>query len=84
MRQVVNIAFDGDPPAVGPGDRVECRTARGEWVPMVAHSEPRYDADNAFGGRCYLTVAVSAPGGRIVNWPAESVRTALPEDGTDG
>jgi len=53
---------------------------------MVARSEPRYDTGNALGGRCYLTVAVSLPGGRIVNWPAEAVRrrAALPEDGTDG
>lgn len=86
MRRPILVAFEGERPAVGPGDPVECRTVTGGWRQMVARSEPRYDTGNALGGRCYLTVAVSLPGGRIVNWPAEAVRrrAALPEDGTDG
>ncbi|HEX6970232.1 MAG TPA: hypothetical protein VF174_15665 [Micromonosporaceae bacterium] len=38
----INVAFEGDPPRVGPGNRVECLTASGEWITMRAHSEPRY------------------------------------------
>ncbi|HEY5987345.1 MAG TPA: hypothetical protein VIV12_13365 [Streptosporangiaceae bacterium] len=80
--RTVNIPYDGTPPDVGPGDEVRCRTANGDWVRHVARSTPRYDRDNAIGGRCFLTVAVTPldewrdlrDDARWVNWPAEDVR----------
>ena len=78
MARCVNIAFEGERPNVSDGDAVECRTALGTWVPMIARSGPRYDYAHAIGGRCFLTVSVVLGDDSLVNWPAEDVRPAAP------
>jgi len=76
------VPFEGAPPAVGPGDRIEVRSAGSEWRPAVARSEPRYDWSNCIGGRCHLTVSVSVHGyDSPLNWPAEAVRPVAAEAG---
>lgn len=74
-----DVPFEGERPDVKNGDEVECRTASADWVRKTARSSPRYDRDNALGGCCYLTVAVSEPGDDDwVNWLAVDVRRAAP------
>lgn len=73
------VPFAGEPPKVEPGDKVEIRTALGEWVPAIACSGPRFDFEQALGRQTYLTVAVDNATiteryERAVNWPAEDVR----------
>ena len=76
--RAMHIAFTGPRPDVKPGDRVECRTAGGEWFETRAHSVPRYEDRTAIGGKAYLTVAVEW-GGTVANWPAEDVRPIAAE-----
>lgn len=74
---VTAVMFNGEPPNVADGDRVEVREASGTWRPTVARGAARYDFPNAIGRWCYLTVPVDWPGaGSVVNWPAEHVRVA--------
>lgn len=65
--------FDGTPPDVRDGDRIEVRNAYDDWLPAVAKSAPRYDHANAHGS-CWLSVSVQLSNGRVLNWPAEHVR----------
>jgi hypothetical protein len=68
------VPFNGEPPMVAKGDAVLCMTADGNWWPMTADGPARYDEANAVG-KVFLTVPVVIGPGRIVNWPAEHVRT---------
>lgn len=70
------VPFAADPPPVTDGDQIEIRDMDGNWAATTAHSAPRYDLENAFAGKCFLTVAVNWGDGTIVNWPAEDVRLA--------
>ena len=65
------------------GDRVLCRTAFDEWVPMVAHSGPRVDFEHATPrSRAYRSISVTGGGwDSPVNWPVEDVRPAPPSEG---
>ena len=74
------VPFEGTPPEVKAGDRVQIRDVDGEWHDVIANSEPRYDYDTAVGGHCHLTVSIRF-GNETVNWPAEDVR---PEFATGG
>lgn len=79
------VPFEGTPPPVSAGGRVEILDARtGRWLPAVAASEPRYDHAHAIGP-CHLTVKVETEEligafGHAVNWPAEAVRPARSEE----
>lgn len=75
-RRTALVPFTGTPPEVQAGDTVDIRDAFGRWRRVVAQSGPRYDVANAFGWRCYLTVAAPMPDGSVVNWPAQDVRPA--------
>jgi hypothetical protein len=81
MRQKEIMPFEGDPPQVAPGDTVWCHNAFDQWVPMIAHSDARYDYDNAIS-KVFLTVLVGKPGEddpeEWHNWPAEDVQTEEP------
>jgi len=76
------IPFAGEFPDVGTADRIDCRTAFGDWVQKIALGPARYDQRNAMGGKCYLTVPVAEVddwerdhiAAKSVNWPAEDVR----------
>ncbi len=52
------------------GDRIEARTADGNWTPAVARS-------NVYRGKDILLVGVEFPPMRgILPWPADAVRHA--------
>ena len=72
-RRPLCIPFEGTPPDVRPGVAIEVRDAAGNWHPARCGSEPRYDVDGGWGGRCWLTVRVDVGAG-WVNWAAEYVR----------
>lgn len=65
---------------IGPGDRVLCRTADGDWWETTAHSGVRVDREQTLRSQPWPSIAVG-PWGPIaqVNWPAEDVLPATPQ-----
>lgn len=86
-RQPERVPFEGEPPAVKAGDRVEVRDGAGDWHPARAHSEPRYATDpRRSPTKLYLAVAVTFVGPRESLAPVDvfagDVRPARTEEPT--